>query len=175
MNSTTTYCGKNQNKCPTRVFLWWISLEFSESQQNTNWWSHPGVLPCGIMYLGTDTFPDVVIETTIILNTSRWVSISTGCTEQNILFYYYFLWECIYCQILVILSNSPTLRACSHWALSDSVRVSDASLTIDILPIFCIANTNAITKSSVWKALSHDSVNSGKVSWGKLQWKQWQI
>ena len=27
------------------------------------------------------------------------------------------------------------LRACSHWALSDSVSVSDASLTIDILPI----------------------------------------
>ena len=40
------------------------------------------------------------------------------------------------------------VRACSHWALSDSDSVSDVSLTIDILPIFCISN--AIAKSSVW-------------------------
>ena len=43
---------------------------------------------------------------------------------------------------------SKRVKACSHWAFSHSV--SDASLTIDILSIFCIANANAIAKSSVW-------------------------
>ena len=58
-------------------------INWRAAKQNTNMFSHPGVLPWGIIYLGTDAFPDVVIETTIILTTSRWVSISTGCTEQN--------------------------------------------------------------------------------------------
>ena len=42
------------------------------------------------------------------------------------------------------------LRVCSHWTLNNSINVSNVSLTKDILPIFCIANTNAIAKSSVW-------------------------
>ena len=61
--------------------------------------------------------------------------IRTRTANKNYIFTLYLL-------VLTII----ILRACSHWALSDGVSVSNASLTIDILPILYIA----IANNSVW-------------------------
>ena len=45
------------------------------------------------------------------------------------------------------------IRACSHWALSDSVSVSDASLTIDILPIFASLTLSLSPRTECEQAL----------------------